>query len=89
MVVGSAIEIMRLDPELASIVKASYKRNELKIEELVRLGQADGSISASVDCKGAARLMLCTVQGMRVVGKLGKKKDEMMDVVKCALKALD
>jgi len=89
MVLWSAIEIMRLDPELASIVKAVFKRIELQIEQLVRLGQADRSIAATVDCKGAARLMLCTVQGMRVVGKLGTKKAEMMDIVKCALKALD
>jgi hypothetical protein len=36
-----------------------------------------------------ARLLLCVVQGMRVLGKTGRSREEMASLVDSALKLLD
>jgi hypothetical protein len=36
-----------------------------------------------------ARLLLCVAQGMRVVGKTGRSREEMASLVDSALKLLD
>lgn len=41
------------------------------LAELIREGQGDGSVSASVDPGEMARMLFCLVHGMRVVGKTG------------------
>jgi TetR/AcrR family transcriptional regulator, transcriptional repressor for nem operon len=56
---------------------------------LIRQGQVDGSISAAVDSKVTARLMLCLLQGMRVIGKTGRSRQEMMAVADAAMKLLN
>jgi len=48
--------------------------------KLIRQGQADGSIRAAIDCEATARLMLCVLQGMRVVGKTGRTHAQMSAV---------
>ena len=56
--------------------------------DLIREGQADGSIPATIDSKATARLMLCLLQGMRVVGKTGRSRGEMTAVADAAMKLL-
>ena len=79
---------MVLDEEIASVVKATFVRNQNQITKLIRLGQTDSSIPKTVDFDGAAQLILCVVQGMRVVGKLGRTRSEVLRVVDFALKAV-
>jgi hypothetical protein len=55
---------------------------------LIRQGQADGSIPADIDSRVTARLMLCLLQGMRVIGKTGRKRKEMIAVAEAAMKLL-
>jgi TetR/AcrR family transcriptional regulator, transcriptional repressor for nem operon len=55
---------------------------------LIRQGQADGSIPAAIDSKVTARLMLCLLQGMRVIGKTGRKRTAMRAVADAAMKLL-
>jgi hypothetical protein len=46
------------------------------------------SIPADIDGRVAARLMLCLLQGMRVIGKTGRSRKEMMAVADGAMKLL-
>lgn len=69
LVVGSAVELSVLDPEVRARVSAQLKTNEDFIAGLIREGQADGSIPGHVNADDTARLMICITQGMRVVGK--------------------
>jgi hypothetical protein len=57
--------------------------------DLMRQGHVDGSISVAIDSKVTARLMLCLLQGMRVIGKTGRSRKEMMAVADAAMKLLD
>lgn len=89
LVVGSAVDLTSSDAEMAKRVASVLKALERRLVEAVRQGQADGSILSGVDAESAGRLLLCVVQGMRVVGKTGRSHGEMMDVVESALTLLD
>jgi len=69
IVVGSAVELSAVDPVIRARVNAQLKTNEAFIADLIREGQADGSIPGHVEADDTARLMICLTQGLRVVGK--------------------
>ena len=56
---------------------------------MIRAGQADGSIAKGVDATTTSRALLAMIQGMRVLGKTGRKRESMMAVVGIAMKLLD
>jgi dihydrodipicolinate reductase len=89
LVVGGATELATFDAEIGQRVTSALARNESLLGELIRQGQADGSISLTLDSQAAARLMLCVLQGMRVIGKTGRSKQDMQAVADAAMKFLD
>jgi TetR/AcrR family transcriptional regulator, transcriptional repressor for nem operon len=89
LVVGSAAELSTFDEEVAQRVTASLHRTEALLDELIKQGQADRSIPAAIDHEVTARLMLCVLQGMRVVGKTGRSRAEMTAVADAAMKLVD
>jgi TetR/AcrR family transcriptional repressor of nem operon len=88
LVVGSAVELAILDREVAARVSASIAKNEAFLTELIRQGQADGSIPAKVDAEATARVMVCLTQGLRVVGKSGRAPQDTAAAVDIAMKLL-
>jgi TetR/AcrR family transcriptional repressor of nem operon len=88
LVVGSAAELATVDTDVAQRVAAVLKKNERLMAELISQGQSDGSIPVNIDSSGTARLLLCLLQGMRVVGKTGRTRAEMATVVDIAMKTL-
>ncbi|WP_244642424.1 TetR/AcrR family transcriptional regulator [Phyllobacterium sp. 628] len=88
LVVSCASELATFDPEVAQKVATAMDVNEALILDLIRQGQADGSVSPDIDAAATARLLLCAVQGMRVVGKTGRTREEMMAAVGVAMKTL-
>jgi TetR/AcrR family transcriptional regulator, transcriptional repressor for nem operon len=88
MVVGSAVELAITDREVAARVSASLSRNEAFIADLIREGQADGSISPGIDPDQTARVMVCLTQGLRVVGKSGRAPQDTTTAVDIAMKLL-
>jgi hypothetical protein len=87
--VGSAVDLASSDPEMAKRVAAVLASQERRLVEFIREGQEDGSVSSRVDAAITARLLLCVVQGMRVLGKTGRSREEMASLVDSALKLLD
>jgi TetR/AcrR family transcriptional repressor of nem operon len=88
LIVGSAAELAIFDDEVAQRVAMVLDKNEALFVELIRQGQEDGSIPVDLDGPATARMILCLLQGMRVVGKTGRARDEMAAVVEVAMKAL-
>lgn len=88
LVVGCATELAIFDTEVAGRVAAAFDKDEHLLDELIRLGQADGSIPAAIDSRDAARALLCLMKGMRLVGKTGRSREEMMAVAETAMKIL-
>ena len=89
LVVESAAELSFFDEDVAERVTTALGRNEALLAGLIREGQEDGSLAAHIDSEDAARMLLCLVQGMRVVGKTGRRRQDMLAVVDTALKALE
>ena len=88
LVVSTAVELAASDDEIARLVKAAFRRREVLLAGLVRQGQADGSVDASIDVAASARFLLSLMQGLRVVGKSMPTRSEMKAAVDVALRAL-
>jgi len=88
LVVGSATDLATFDPEIAGRVIAAVKRIETLLRDLIRLGQTDGSVASSIDAEATARALLCLLEGLRVVGKLGRSRAEMTSAADQALRML-
>lgn len=88
LVVSCASELATFDPEVAKKVATAMDTNEAVLLDLIEQGQKDGSVPARVNGGATARLLLCLVQGMRVVGKTGRTRDEMVAAVEVAMKTL-
>jgi TetR/AcrR family transcriptional regulator, transcriptional repressor for nem operon len=88
IVVGGAAGLSTLESGLAQRVVAVLRASEKLIADLIRQGHADGYIPSAVEGAATARLMLCLLQGMRVAGKTGRSRKEMMEVVDAAMKLL-
>jgi TetR/AcrR family transcriptional regulator, transcriptional repressor for nem operon len=88
LIVGTVAELATFDSDIAQRVTTVLHKQEMLMVDLIREGQADGSIPATIDSKATARLMLCLLQGMRVVGKTGRSRDEMTAVADAASKLL-
>jgi AcrR family transcriptional regulator len=86
LVVGSATELATFDAEMAARVTAALKRIEALLRDLIRLGQSDGSIASTIDVEASARALLCLLEGLRVIGKLGRSRAEMMSAADQALR---
>ncbi len=89
LVVGSAIDLLALDDEVASRVVAALQRTERLLCRLIRLGQTDGSIASAVDSDAAGRTLLSLTQGFRVLGKVGQSRARMMAAADQAMRLLD
>lgn len=88
LVINSATELATFDAELARWVAQSLRRNEALLTGLLREGLADGSVPPHVDPAVTGRLLLCLIQGMRVVGKTGTTRKDTLALVDVALKML-
>ncbi|WP_117193022.1 TetR/AcrR family transcriptional regulator [Rhizobium terrae] len=89
LVVGTATELAIADADAAERVRLSHARSEALIESLLREGQADGTIAAGVDPPQTAKILLCIMQGMRVMGKTGADTGHAFLVAETAMKLLD
>jgi TetR/AcrR family transcriptional regulator, transcriptional repressor for nem operon len=89
LTIGTAVNLTSFDAEIAQQVDAVFRRREAYLAELLQQGQADRSVAAGIDCESTARLMLCLLQGLRVVGKTGRTSKELRAVAQAAMKILD
>jgi len=88
LVAVSAVELHTLDEELADAVSAALLRNQQNLQQLIRLGQQDGSVNPSLECDATASLLLCLVLGMRVAGKVAATRPDA-SIIPLALKIVD
>ncbi|WP_240785619.1 TetR/AcrR family transcriptional regulator [Rahnella sp. CJA17(1/100)] len=88
LVVGSTVELLTLDEELAALVRQAIMRNKLFLTSLIEQGQQDGSVTPDIDAQAASFLMLWIVLGMRVAGKV-ENNHASENTLELALKILD
>lgn len=84
LVVTSVTELATLDAEAGAKVRGALRRVETLLRDLIRLGQADGSIRPGLEADAVAGALFCMIQGLRVVGKTGRATGEMTSFAKQA-----
>jgi TetR/AcrR family transcriptional regulator, transcriptional repressor for nem operon len=88
LITGAAMEMMPADEEVSALIKRMFRRIQDLFAAAVIRGQAAGEIPRHYDERAIARLMLCTIQGLRVLGKTGPTEAETREVVEAALRLL-
>ncbi|BAE75172.1 putative transcriptional regulator [Sodalis glossinidius str. 'morsitans'] len=89
LVADSATQLCALEEALARLVRQALDANQTRITAFIRTGQEDGSVDPGLNAEHTALLMLALLQGMRVVGKAGRQREEMMAVAALVLRLLD
>lgn len=89
LITAAAMEMMPGDAEVSVLITRMFRRMQDLFAAAVIRGQAAGEIPRDYDERAIARLLLCTVQGLRVLGKTGPSENEMAEVVDVALRTLN
>lgn len=74
LVVATAMELVAQDAEVARRIQRFFKAMTQRIAAAFARARAEGELAEDVDPVSAARMMLCMVEGLRVVGKTGVER---------------
>lgn len=74
----TAAEMLPGDPDIADLIKRLFARLQDLFAATVAKGQAAGEIRNSCDPKVIAHFIVSHAQGMRILGKVGSRRDEML-----------
>ncbi|WP_158813621.1 TetR/AcrR family transcriptional regulator [Methylocapsa sp. S129] len=88
LITAAAMEMMPGDVEVSVLITRMFRRMQDLFAAAVIRGQTAGEIPRDYDERAIARLLLCTVQGLRVLGKTGPSESEMAEVVDVALRTM-
>lgn len=76
------------DPEVAQELAIAFQRMEDAIALLLRKGQKDGTVPATVKPRKQARNLLAALQGMHVLASVREDARTFTDIIECALDGL-
>ncbi len=88
LLTSAAMELMPEDAEVSALITRMFRRMEDLFAAAVIRGQAAGEIPRSHDERAIARALLCTIQGLRVLGKTGPSERETAEIVDQTLRIL-
>lgn len=88
---NAALEVAGQDPEVAELVAQNFRRVEAALERVLRRGQEQGDIDPDKNPRALASFVVCTVQGLRVLGKgsaADERRDRLSNVLEVVLQSL-
>ncbi len=88
MVMATAAEMLPHDPEVSLRVQDTFRRIQALLAGAVRRGQSTGELTIGQDAHDVARFLVCQIEGMRLLGKVGATRQEMTAVVEAAMRSL-
>lgn len=88
MITTAAMEVMPGDDDATAIISRMFRQIQDLFAAAIIRGQATGEIPRSYDDRATARLFLCTIQGLRVLGKTGPSETETMTMVDAAMRVI-
>ncbi len=89
MVMATAAEMLPHDPEIGARVRDTFLRIQALFVDEIRRGKAAGEMTSDQDARDVARFLVCQIEGMRLLGKVGATRQEMAAVVTAAMRSLD
>jgi TetR/AcrR family transcriptional regulator, transcriptional repressor for nem operon len=69
LLVATAMELAGRDPEVDRRIGGFFKKMEARVAACLTRAKAAGELAENVEPASAARLLVCFVEGLRVVGK--------------------
>ena len=88
LLTAAAMEMMPEDAEVSALITRMFRRLEDLFAAAVIRGQAAGEVPRHYDERAIARQLLCTIQGLRVLGKTGPSERETTEIVDQTLRIL-
>lgn len=88
---NAALEVAGQDPEVAELVAQNFRRVEAALERVLRRGQEQGDIDPDKNPRALASFVVCTVQGLRVLGKgsaADERRERLSNVLEVVLQSL-
>jgi TetR/AcrR family transcriptional repressor of nem operon len=85
LIVNSTCELAGQDELVHQRLRAALACVEGLFADTLRVCQATGEIDPGVEVEGLARFLVCTVQGMGVLGKAGQDERQLQQVVDAAM----
>jgi TetR/AcrR family transcriptional repressor of nem operon len=85
LLVATAMELAGRDPEVDRRVGSFFKAMETKVANALARAKAAGALADGVEPASAARLLVCFVEGLRVVGKTGPARSTSQATVDALL----
>jgi len=87
-ITAAAMECLPADRDVSARVEYMFTRIRALLITTIKRGQAMGEIAAHHDANELGNFLLCIIEGMRVVGKMGVAELSMDRVVDIALSKL-
>jgi TetR/AcrR family transcriptional regulator, transcriptional repressor for nem operon len=88
LITMAAMEMVPRDAEVSAILRRNVRRMQDLFAAAVIRGQLAGEIDPAADERAIARMLVVTIQGLRVFGKTAPEEAEMVDVVDLAMRAI-
>lgn len=88
MITTAAMEVMPGDAEATAIITRMFRQIQDLFTAAIIRGQATGEIPRHYDDRATARLFLCTIQGLRVLGKTGPSEAETTEMVDAVMRVI-
>jgi TetR/AcrR family transcriptional repressor of nem operon len=85
LLVATAMELAGRDGEVDRRIGSFFKAMEIKLAAALARAKAAGELADGVEPAGAARLLVCFVEGLRVVGKTGPARSTSQATVDALL----
>ncbi len=89
LVTSAAMELMPQDAEVSALINRQFQRIQDLFAAAVIRGQVGGDIPSTHDERAIAQLMVCTIQGLRILGKTRPSQSDTSRLVDTALRVLD
>ena len=84
-----AVEVALHDPAAAKLIGGGIGLMEDTFFALVERGQKEGDITPEKDARALARYLTSSLNGLLVIGKANPDPDNLSDITRIALTALD
>ena len=89
LITAAAMEMMPGDVEVSIVITRMFRHMQNLFAAAVARGQAAGEIPGDYDAQAIGRLLVCTIQGLRVLGKTGPSERDMAELVDVALRTMN
>jgi TetR/AcrR family transcriptional repressor of nem operon len=88
LLVNTAVELSRHDPDIASTTRAGFEAMARAFEALIVAGQQAGEIRTDLDAKNQARILVTSIAGLRVMVQSGFSAKEMRPFIDTILTSI-